>query len=76
MKPRKTTNSRLYEKKTRTLQPYKARKQTKLNVENTNKIPVLGASSSDGAGWRDIIVRPPPPKENLPPYGSAKPITK
>ena len=40
--------------------PVKQENRKKVNVENTAKIPVLGASSSSGADWRDPMLQPPP----------------
>ena len=57
--------------------PVKQDNRKKVNVENTAKIPVLGASNSSGAGWRDLRLQPPPPPpDKPPPFGSAKPQTK
>ena len=57
--------------------PVKQENKKKVNAENTAKIPVLGASNSSGAGWRDLMFQasPPPPDKPLP-FGSAKPQTK
>ena len=41
--------------------PAKQENMKKLNVENTAKVPVFRASSSGGACWRDLMLRPPPP---------------
>ena len=41
--------------------PIKQENRKKVNIENTAKTSVLGASRSGGAGWRDLILRSPPP---------------
>ena len=57
--------------------PVEQENRKKVNVETTAKIPVLGASSSSGAGWRDLRLRPPPlPPDKHPTLNSAKLLTK
>ena len=57
--------------------PVKQDNRKKVYVENTAKIPVVGASNTSGAGWRDLMLQPPPlPPDKTPPLGSANPLTK
>ena len=50
-------------KEEQNISTYYSKKKIKknANVKNTGKIPVLGASSSGGGGWRDLMLRTLPP---------------
>ena len=80
-KTKKKTNTKLHEERTRTPQSLKTRKQKKISMQKTAKIPVPGASGSDGAGCRDklnLMLRPTlsSPPEKAPHFGSTEQQTK